>query len=78
MKKEDKLIDELIDKLIKSPTDPGEIHICPICNGKIHILFGAYKRGEESLLGVLVKCESCGVQMATDYTMPQSPWLDVK
>jgi hypothetical protein len=32
MNDEDKLIDELLDNLIKCPTDPGEIHICPICN----------------------------------------------
>jgi ssDNA-binding Zn-finger/Zn-ribbon topoisomerase 1 len=69
-----KLIQELLDKLIKSDSDPGEIHICPICEGELHVWFGAYKRGNMSLFGVTVKCKSCGFQMAVDYGVPPPQW----
>ena len=75
MNNEDKLIHEFLDKLIKSTTDPGEIHACPICNGKIHVWFAGYKRYEESLFGIQVKCDSCGIQMALDYGVPPPAWV---
>ena len=75
MNNEDKLIYELLDNLIKYTIDPGEIHICPICNGEIHFWFGGYKRGEESLLGAIARCESCGIQMAFDYSISPPSWV---
>ncbi len=69
-----KLIDELLDKLIKSDSDPGEIHICPICGGEIHVWFGAYKRFERKF-GVTVDCKSCGIKMAVDYAISPPPWI---
>jgi hypothetical protein len=78
MDHEDKLIDELLDNLIKSDTDPGEIHICPICEGELHVWFGAYKRLDESLFGATVECKLCGIQMATDYAIPPPSWLNTR
>jgi hypothetical protein len=75
---EAKIINELLDRLIKNTTDPGEIHVCPICNGKLHVWFGGYKRGEESLFGATVECEACGIQMAVDYGMPPPSWVKRK
>jgi hypothetical protein len=74
MDDEAKLINELLDSLIKYTTDPGEIHVCPICNGELHVWFGGYKRFEESLFGVQIKCDACGIQMAVDYGIPPS-WV---
>jgi len=75
MNNEDKLIYELLDNLIKYTIDPGEIHICPICNGEIHVWYGGYKRGEERLFGAIVRCESCGIQMALDYSISPPSWV---
>ena len=75
MNNDDQLIYELLNDLIKSTTDPGEIHVCPICSGKIHVCFGGYKRGEESLFGATIKCDSCGIQMALDYAIPPPSWV---
>lgn len=70
-----KLIDELLDKLIELDSDPGEIHTCPVCGGKIHIWFGAYQRFEQELFGATVKCEACGIQMAFDYATSPPSWV---
>jgi hypothetical protein len=75
MGEESKLIDELLDNLIQSPTRPEEIQVCPICGGKLHVGFGAYKRFGESLFGASVDCESCGIAMAVDYGIAPPPWL---
>lgn len=77
MDNEDKLIYQFLGKLIKSPADPGELHICPICHGKIHVWFGGYRRGTETLFGATVKCESCGINMAIDYEGPPPSWVQV-
>jgi hypothetical protein len=43
MGEESKLIDELLDNLIQSPTRPEEIQVCPICGGKLHVGLGLIK-----------------------------------
>jgi len=77
MDNEDDLILEFIDKLINSPTNPGEIQICPLCKGTLHVWFAAYKRGKERLFGVQVQCDSCETEMALDYGGPLPRWLEV-
>jgi len=72
---EDKLIYDLLDNLINSPSQPEEIQICPICGGTLHVWFGAYKRYKEDLFGVTLDCESCEIAMAIDYGVPPPPWL---
>ena len=78
MDDKDELIDDLLDNLINSPTYPEEIQICPICNGKLHVGFGAYKRFGEDLFGATVACKSCGIKMAIDYAGPLPVWLTIK
>ena len=75
MDNKDRLIDELLNKLIQSPTRPEEIQTCPICGGKLHVGFGAYKRFGEDLFGVTVDCESCDIRMAIDSAGPLPVWL---
>lgn len=67
---------KLIGKLIDSPADPGEIHICPLCEGTLHVWFEAYQRGAETLFGVQVRCDACETQMAVDYGAPLPAWLE--
>ena len=75
MNSEDQLIHAFLDHLIDSATEPDEIHVCPICNGKIHVWFGGYRRGGESLFGIMIKCESCDLEMAVDYGVPPPSWV---
>jgi hypothetical protein len=75
MDNQDELIHEFLNHLINSPVDPGEVHSCPKCRGKIHVWFAAYKRGEYDLLGVTLQCESCDLQMAVDYGMASPSWV---
>lgn len=78
MNDENKLIDQLLDNLIRSSTPPEEIQVCPICGGKLHIRFGAYKRLGEDLFGANLDCESCSIGMAIDYAGPLPNWLKSK
>jgi hypothetical protein len=78
MSDKDKLIDELLERLIKSSARPEEIQVCPICGGKLHVGFGAYKRFGEDLFGANVDCESCDIGMAIDYAGPLPIWLHSK
>ena len=71
----DERILNLLDRLRKMTIDPGEIHICPICGGKLHVKFGSYERRGKSLLGVQVSCETCDVEMAVDYVQSPPEWL---
>ena len=75
---EDEMIHEFLDRLIHSPTQPEEIQVCPICGGKLHVGFGAYKRWGEDLFGANLDCESCGLGMAIDYAGPLPAWLHAK
>jgi hypothetical protein len=78
MDDEAKLIYKLLDNLIKYSSVPGEIHVCPICNGKLHVWFGGYKRGEKNLFGATVSCESCEIQIAVDYAVSPPSWVKTK
>ena len=71
----DHLIHELLNNLIQAPTYPDEIQICPICGGKLHVGFGAYKRFGEDLFGATVECETCDISMAIDYGVAPPAWL---
>ena len=54
------LLRPLIYDLIRRETDPGEIHVCPICNGVLHVSITVYKEtGREKELNVGAHCENC-------------------
>lgn len=72
---DDEKLQHFFNQLVDSKTDPGEVHVCPICEGRLFISFGAYKRGNVSMLGVTANCEACGKAMAVDYLMPHPEWL---
>ena len=71
----DKLIYEFLDNLIEAPTYPNEVQVCPICGGKLHVRFGAYKRFDEDLFGVTIMCESCDIDIVIDYAITPPSWL---
>lgn len=55
-----KLISEFLDKLVKSEMDPGEIHVCPNCEGKLHVSIRVYTTPYWGrYLGVGAHCENC-------------------
>lgn len=44
MKNKD-LLGPLVDDLIGRESDPGEIHVCPYCNGELHVSIRIYTEG---------------------------------
>lgn len=50
----------LLMDLLNRDTDPGKIHICPLCNGRLHVSMSGYiqtSRGKR--MGVGMDCEDC-------------------
>jgi predicted RNA-binding Zn-ribbon protein involved in translation (DUF1610 family) len=66
---------QLLNRLSKAPSNPGEIHVCPECGGRLHVRIGTYTRQGKSLLGISASCESCGAAMAIDYARWTPEWL---
>lgn len=64
--KEYEALEMLIAELMESTADPGEIHDCPVCGGKLHIHFDIYSRGNRKILGVQAWCEGCKLAIAID------------
>lgn len=71
----DEKLQHFLNQLVDSKTDPREIYVCPICEGRLRVSFGAYKRGNESMIGITAECKSCGNAMPIDYLMPRPKWL---
>ncbi len=71
---QDKKLFQLIDRLMKAPSDPGEIHICPVCGGRLHVHFDLYSRGDKKITGIQCWCEECELAMAID-TADLPVWL---
>jgi hypothetical protein len=68
------IIRPLIRDLISRDNDPGEIHICPNCNGALHVYITVYKeanRAEE--LSVGVHCEGCKTTGFFEYSEQYVP-----
>lgn len=68
-------LERLLDRLSKATTDPGEIHVCPVCGGDLHVRFEPYIRDGKSFLGLHAFCESCDAAIATDYAQLPPEWL---
>ena len=69
-------LEQLLDRLRKAKTYPGEIHACPICGGHLHVHFESYTRDDKSLLGIHAFCESCNATIAIDYAQSPPEWLN--
>jgi hypothetical protein len=56
------LLHPLIDDLIRRETDPGEIHVCPICKGRLHVsmqILTEFDLEKKKVLGIGIRCEDC-------------------
>jgi hypothetical protein len=57
------LLSPLINDLIRREYDPGEIHICPNCRGKIHVSMQILTRVHPPrYLAVGARCENCKIE----------------
>ena len=72
----DNRIDNLVHRLINTTNDPGEIHICPICGGVLHVKFSAYVRHRKKMIGVNIWCDKCKIDIMSDYKVENAPpWI---
>ena len=70
-------LEQLLHRLCTATTDPGEVHVCPLCNGRLYVRFELYTRGDKNMLGLQASCESCDAAMAVDcYVQPPPKWLN--
>lgn len=50
----------LVKDLISRDIDPGEIHVCPLCNGILHVSISGYAHGDQARrFAVYTRCENC-------------------
>ena len=78
----------LIYDLIKRETNPGEIHVCPNCNGRLHVSIFKVISSEplkifpgepveksmwDNYLTVGLHCENCKVQVFLHFTEAHIP-----
>lgn len=53
----------LIYDLISRESDPGEIHVCPNCKGKIHVSIQVLKHAHPPrYLAAGARCENCKIE----------------
>ena len=86
MKKErSDLLGSLLDDLIRRESDPGEIHVCPYCNGELHVSIAIhiskppmiagkpFRSGWDRYLGVGARCENCNAALFSQYSSDAAP-----
>jgi len=84
MKEQDsKLISEFLGKLVEGDINPGEIHICPSCDGRLYVSIRVYTTPYWGrYLGVGAHCENCKARILSQgkYIPPwaeESPYKDL-
>jgi predicted RNA-binding Zn-ribbon protein involved in translation (DUF1610 family) len=68
-------LEQMLQRLANSENDPGEVHVCPVCGGKLGVRFEVYKRKTKRILGVLAQCDTCGTAAAIDMGEPLPSWV---
>ena len=64
----------LIRDLISRDNDPGEIQICPNCNGVLHVYISVYKEADQAdELSVSVYCDGCKTTGFFEYSEQYVP-----
>ncbi|HEU0291243.1 MAG TPA: hypothetical protein VFR47_00805 [Anaerolineales bacterium] len=57
------ILHPLIHDLISRESDPGEIHMCPNCKGKLHVSIQILKHAHPPrYLAVGARCEKCKIE----------------
>jgi len=65
----------MITDLLDRKTDPGEIHVCPLCEGILHVKISGYTQvGQTKRFAAYVRCESCETRVIFELDTP-SPWI---
>ena len=68
-------IRNLITKLVRLETDPGEIHVCPLCKGILHVKMSGYThKGQTKRFAAYVRCENCETFIISELDTPP-PWI---
>jgi hypothetical protein len=63
---ESKRISEFLDKLVIGDLDPGEIQVCPNCEGKLYVSIKVYATPYWGrYLGVGAHCENCKARIVS-------------
>lgn len=65
----DNEISKLADKLIKKPdvVISEQSHSCRVCQNRLEIQIGKYKRGNIKMIGVTIECDECNKAIAMDF-----------
>jgi uncharacterized protein with PIN domain len=75
----DKRLRNLIEALVSSEDDPGELHKCPECGGRLHLVVTEHTRADgQSAIGVQAWCEDCKAAVAMDGPGPIPTWAKTR
>ena len=65
----------LIRDLLSRKTNPGEIHVCPLCKGILHVSMSGYTQvGQTKRFAAYTKCENCKTSVIFELDTPP-PWI---
>jgi hypothetical protein len=65
----------LLQDLLDRKTDPGEIHVCPLCQGILHVRMSGYTQVRQTKrFAAYVRCENCKVSVIFELGDPP-PWI---
>jgi len=66
----------LIQDLLSRNTNPGEIHVCPLCNGILHVRMSGYTQVRQTKrFAAYVHCENCETSVIFELDDPP-PWIN--
>ena len=69
-----RLLEQLIDRIMRATEPPGESCTCPYCGGSIRLNIEPFFRRKRQIFGVHARCEQCNIEIATDYAGPSPEW----
>lgn len=69
------LMRRLLHRLAESDEDPGEIHSCIVCGGKLHVYFSQYMSRDRKMLGINAECDDCKIKLFIDTESSGRKWL---
>ena len=69
-----RLLEQLVDRIVRAAEPPKEPYACPHCGGRIRLDVEPFFRRNRQILGVRAKCEQCNIEVAIDYAGPLPEW----
>jgi len=64
----------LAESVLRMEENPGEVHRCPVCGGRVHIRVEVYESRGKEKVGVQIWCEGCQIVIALDGRGPIPSW----